>query len=219
MYCPKPNGGIDMLDSKKIVEGVIGKKQYNPFSNFTKDTDGDRVPDIIDCQPYNPKKQGWIHDMAEKAKDKYAQYKKQRDEDKIQEAELRRQAKEEGKTAYMEERKKFLTKQEVDKAKARAKAPSGFAGFVQGISNNMAQGRKVTGASRPKTSYKKTTQYVKQKSGGYKKVTAYRKVTSAPRTAAPARVGFTNAILGTPQMSKGGMKKKSNPLSDLSRMV
>ena len=44
---------------------MLGAGSINSFGRkFNKDSDRDGVPNILDCQPYNPRKQGIIHSVA-----------------------------------------------------------------------------------------------------------------------------------------------------------
>jgi len=47
----------------KTLRKMIGV-QRNPFGRLVRDSDGDGVMNAVDCQPNNPKKQGWIHSLA-----------------------------------------------------------------------------------------------------------------------------------------------------------
>src|SRR3990172_5828743 len=75
-----------------------------------KDTDKDMVPNVFDCEPNNPNKQGIIHDVASKAggyfKEKYREYKEDRSKKREEKEELR-QAEHE---AYKEARKQTAKK-------------------------------------------------------------------------------------------------------------
>lgn len=51
-----------MKPNVKAMLGKVGK----PWA--AKDSDGDKHINILDCQPYNPKKQGAIHDWMERRK-------------------------------------------------------------------------------------------------------------------------------------------------------
>ena len=44
------------------VSKMIGKK--DPFAHATKDSDRDGVINILDCEPHNPKKQGFVHTVG-----------------------------------------------------------------------------------------------------------------------------------------------------------
>ena len=48
----------------KKVDEVIGKQ---PYPHGLRDSDGDKVINILDCEPYNKHKQGMIHNIAAKA--------------------------------------------------------------------------------------------------------------------------------------------------------
>jgi hypothetical protein len=56
-----------MIDHKKVFNGIVGKRGYS-LENIRKDSDGDRFVNVIDCQPYNSKKDGWWQDAKEKVK-------------------------------------------------------------------------------------------------------------------------------------------------------
>ncbi|KKM92381.1 hypothetical protein LCGC14_1219060 [marine sediment metagenome] len=49
-----------MTISRATIKKMMGK----PMPNMLRDTDRDKVIDILDCEPRNPKKQGLRHDLA-----------------------------------------------------------------------------------------------------------------------------------------------------------
>ena len=108
-----------------------------------KDSDGDKVMDMIDCKPHNKNKQGWIHDVGSKIKDKakeaYTEYKEDSKERYERKAELRTIEKE----AYHEARKKEVVKfaqirarQETER-KINYRKEGGFVGQVRRGAENI----------------------------------------------------------------------------------
>ena len=52
--------------STKKIEQILGRAER--YENAVKDSDGDKLMNIIDCKPYDKNKQGIIHDIVEKYK-------------------------------------------------------------------------------------------------------------------------------------------------------
>ena len=56
------------MPSKSAIQKMnkmLGAGSINSFGRkFNKDSDRDGVPNIMDCQPYNPRKQGIIHSVT-----------------------------------------------------------------------------------------------------------------------------------------------------------
>ena len=100
--------------NQKTFKYIVGK---NSIVNAAKDSDKDGVMDIVDCDPKDPNKQGWIHDKFEK-------WKTERAERKVKEVEFKRQAQEAGDKKYAEERVRYLKQKAEQSAIARARAPS-----------------------------------------------------------------------------------------------
>lgn len=53
-----------MINRKWLHKNTVGN--YNFSKNFVRDSDRDRVPNILDCKPYDPRKQGFVHDLAKR---------------------------------------------------------------------------------------------------------------------------------------------------------
>lgn len=181
-----------MDDSKKILKGVVGEKQS--FEALGRDSDGDGSVNPIDCEPNNPNKQGFIHNLVNKARGSLEAAKKERVERKEREFVTKSKAAE----AYREEKENQI----IISAKAKARIegerererirtkPSGGFGFLQTLQPSRPQTRKVT-------SYKKVGK-------NYKKVVSYKPVkpSSVPQSS------FGNNLSGLLGSSGNSPKKK-----------
>jgi len=148
--------------NQKTFKHIVGNYK---ITNAIRDTDGDKVVDILDCEPNNPNKQGWIHD-------KIKNWNKERAESKAQESEFKRQAQEAGEQKYAEERVKYLKEKSEKAAVARARSPSlgesvgsVVRGFATGISKPAVRAssqkrRKVVTYVKKGKHYVKRTKYV-----------------------------------------------------------
>ena len=103
-----------------------------------KDSDKDGVPDMLDCQPHNPKKQGIIHDIKQKVRDIKQKKKEEGVERGVREEKAHQAAREEREKQAVKTAK---YKEELRGEKARAYAKSG--GFLGSV------GRFVDKASAP----------------------------------------------------------------------
>jgi hypothetical protein len=123
----------------------------------------------------------------QKLKDKAQQARAEFKEKRIQEKELKRQAKKEEEKIYFEERGKFLKDQARERAKQRAKGGSTFQSFAQNISNNLSQ------SSQPQIRTVTSTKKVKIKSGKnkgkFRNVQVKKKVKTMPK-----KPDFNNAL-------------------------
>jgi len=186
-----------------ILKKILGNQRPKAMM---RDSDGDKVIDILDCKPYNPKEQGWVHDFAKK---KYEEIKERRKESASE--------REEANVAAREERKKQTVKtavyREQQRGERQRKSPGGFAAFTQGL-GTVAAGikrmapatRSVTSGVRKKTGMKKVTRYVKTK-GGYKKKTYYKPTyaKATPRQSVQPAMSMPNFnFLGSTNNKKKG---------------
>jgi len=202
-----------MVDANKLKQ-ILGT---GSIQNLAKDTDKDGVMNVVDCQPHNPNKQGWVHDLAEKARQKYSEHKTISN---LQRQEAIKEAEERGITTqqinerrhhqavYKAQREREIKikadeayynakeKQVIKSAESKAHGGGGFMGFMSGMSNNRKQARKTT--ARKTTSYKESTQYVKQPGGHYKKETVYKRVSKGGTGNKPTVNRFQNFMMGAP---------------------
>jgi len=81
------------IPSKQQIERLLARKPS--ITRLARDSDGDKLINPLDCQPYNSKKQGWFHDKAKaaygfvktKVKTKLKERKEEHAEQKIAERE------------------------------------------------------------------------------------------------------------------------------------
>jgi len=192
----------------KEANNIIGKPG---IVHGNKDTDGDGVINILDCEPYNKHKQGMIHNIAAKAanligakktaeKIRQAEYKS--DERKARQY---NQAIDEAKATGQTDKQIYERKQEAKKYKYEKEKEIQMAsrdayyeskkkqaiinatekgkggGFLNTFINQPNKKGVVTG----KLQRRKVVSYKKMKGGKYKKVVSYK--TTGTRASAPAQ--------------------------------
>ena len=64
----------EMMQPAKKMLNLLGTKKHYPL-----DSDGDGHANVMDCQPYNKNKQGWLHDKVNKLKAEHTARKDARD--------------------------------------------------------------------------------------------------------------------------------------------
>ena len=146
------------------------------IEQLSKDTDKDLVPDRLDCQPYNPKKQGFIHEVGKKfakvvtkegsqAREKAMQYIKRREEVSEANKKYKAELEEKRRTAYREE---ALAQAEITgkhRAQVRAEherkrmSQSGGRGFLANFAKNVAKARQQ--APKPMPAVKRRAKRIK----------------------------------------------------------
>ena len=155
------------MENKK-VEKILGRARR--LEHAAKDSDGDGVNNILDCQPYNPKKQGIIHNLAvQYGKGRIKKWGEEGQADELSRRETRSEARE----VAREERRKQeietarLKEEQRGKRKREYIKSGGFAGQLA----------KAIKSSKPSTTKKNSISYKKKKSKkGKMKKTKLRKI-------------------------------------------
>ena len=143
-----------MQPAKKMLN-LLGTKKRFPL-----DSDGDGHANVMDCQPYNKNKQGWLHDKVEAYKEKAAE---------------KREVKAIEHTAYIEARKKEASK--FGEQRASAEREHKLKQYKQRQSSGGIVSQFASGFSRgtPRRTSQTTAKYRYVKKGtkarkGYKRV-------------------------------------------------
>ena len=165
--------------NEKTFKYIVGK---NSIVNAAKDSDKDGVMDIVDCDPKDPNKQGWIHNLGAKIAEKVgatetAERIRERgvQSDEIKELARQERFKQEKETAVYREQQRAESQRKQIKSSYEPKSQSkpmgsGFGGFVKSF---QTKPKRVSSTAGRKTGYKKVTKYVKQ-GGHYVKKTYYK---------------------------------------------
>jgi len=149
---------------------MVGKPSYP--SRMLKDSDGDKVPNVFDCEPYNKKKQGLIHRIGKGVAKKVLRGKTR--EEAVQSisraeerAEAKAKARHEARLEYVEEREKAKYKKKLEAYKKR---PSVSKTIVSGLDaltrpspqmNKMYSGNKTVKRKKGKKKKRKKQTYSK----------------------------------------------------------
>ena len=166
--------------NEKTFKYIVGN---NSIVNAAKDSDKDGVMDIIDCDPKDPNKQGWIHNLGAKIAEKVgatgtAERIRERgvQADETRDAVMAERYKQEKETAvYRESIKAEAERKAIKERYLSTKKPTQTRGIGSFISSfSQAKPKQATGRRKVTTYIKKGKHYVKKIS--------YRKVASAPRT-------------------------------------
>lgn len=176
-----------MPDVKKMIK-TLGVSPSNPM----RDSDGDKVVNILDCQPNNKHKQGFIHDIGAKlarkaGKEELAEKIEERgersDERRAERREERQETRKIAREARVTETRRFSTEKEkirTDVALERFKKRKQGSGVIKQFSSGFSppKARRVT-----KTRTKSRKKKVFEKVGGK---FVERKAVSQPRPRARA---------------------------------
>ena len=129
-----------------------------------RDTDKDGVINILDCKPYNPKKQGWIHEKWKAAKEGMAERRAERKEIKTAERTAYKEASMTQATRVGTQRAKIEAEKRIKKYREKPTFGQSFiGGFSRGGSTRLATGKQLT---KPQYKYvKKGKHYVRKKVG------------------------------------------------------
>jgi len=165
---------------------IVGKKS---LGNAARDSDGDKVPNILDCQPYNKNKQGWVHDLKEKVVTKVGEFKQERvEEGKRREVEsfLRKESAEKERYNQAKITGRYEAQQRATAERARIKARyapsksgSGFASGLTNFSNSMlgtTTGQRTNFGTSPTTTKRKAVVSYVKKGKHYVKRTTYKTI-------------------------------------------
>jgi len=191
------------LLKNKALANLTNSVNYvdKKLKNAIKDSDGDGVINALDCQPYNPKKQGLVHDIIKNIKEKreiqksrkedvegriaQGDIKKEEDVDKYyaegsktKDMALARLRELQIKKARQQASHQETLKRVKEQAKQRVKqqyAPQKFQDYNFG-SSLFSPPMKKTMTSPVRTKMVKTTNYIKGEGGLLKKVEGYKKV-------------------------------------------
>jgi len=143
----------------------------------TRDTDGDGVPNIMDCEPYNPKKQGVLHDIKTGIKD----WKTESNQKRAAERLIRKKSKaeyyrEKEKQSLIEarERAKIERKEKLKSYRKKLSQPRGTTGFF-------SQGG-TTSSSKPSPKFDAVTGTWSYPTSTKRRTTTKRKTTKRKTT-------------------------------------
>jgi len=201
------------------ADKIIGKQG---MLHGNKDSDGDKVINILDCQPYNKKEQGWIHRataaMAEKVgatgtAERIRSAEVKHEEREAREENIRRDAKQAGAKVYFDKKKEIAIQREEQRAVRKAEGLGGVAKRTGSFAKKFIDQPNKTGAvtskiNKPTTKLVTTTKRVKIKSGKGKG--KYRTV--KVKTRVPVKQQTQQRTQGMPNIFVGS--SSSNPSSN-----
>ena len=114
------------------IKKMIGNPYKNPMGGILRDSDRDGVINVLDCRPYNSRKQGVVHDIRAKLAERRETSRKLREERREQEYVVTTKAEEAGnieKIKQAEETARFKERRTAERKRKYIKE-GGFVGMV-----------------------------------------------------------------------------------------
>ena len=144
-----------MLNKKELSKQLETK---NPLGKMLKDNDGDKVANVLDCEPNNKNKQGLVHDIKARFKNKVKDYYKENAQRYHAERAIKKKetaayyrAREKESLKFAEERAKYEREQKLKKLKEPSK------GFFGSFTATAPKKIKTVTPRKRKTTKRKTT--------------------------------------------------------------
>lgn len=135
----------------------IGRRIAKLSPRTLPDKDRDGVPNMFDCQPNNPHKQGVLHDLGQKAREKWQEHKKESAYKRAAEEQIKKKqkaayykAKEGEAIKYAQERAKIERQQKIKRLKSSGTS-GGWSGLVASAGSRVVA--RSSGRSSPSPTF------------------------------------------------------------------
>jgi hypothetical protein len=121
------------------LDSILGHSKG--YDLAMKDSDGDKLINILDCQPYNKKKQGLVHDIAARfGKGRVGEWGREGQADSESRRQARSEARQVKRDEYIEQEKRFAKeKARIDTDRRIERYKKGNSGFFNVLASQAKQ--------------------------------------------------------------------------------
>lgn len=167
------------------LDKIIGMDTIKRWQNQVKDSDGDKLMDIIDCKPHDKHKQGVIHDIAARfGKGRVQTWGQEGQADSENKRQTKSEVRQIRRDIYMENEKRFAKeKAKIDMDRRVSRYKSGSEGFFSSLSKQVMS---ATASPKAKVKHK-----VKGKKGKARVVYVQQRQQAAQQPRQPRSMDFT----------------------------